>query len=80
MFHESHSAFLRKRPNSYREESENEIPTVLTTVTHRRQDGDPLVYAQRHIRSQGYLSSKVVQKKTERISASDLRGLHYVHQ
>ena len=38
---------------------------VLTTVIHRRQDGDPLVYAQRHVRLQGYLSSKVVQKKTE---------------
>lgn len=41
---ESHSPFLRKRSNSYKEQSENETPPFLTMVTHRRQDGDPLVY------------------------------------
>lgn len=61
--HESHSPFLRKRPNSHKEKSENEIPMVLAVVTHRRQDGDPLVYEQHHVKLQGYLSSKVVKKK-----------------
>lgn len=42
--HESYSLILHKRLNSYREQSENEIPPFLTMVTHRRQDGDPLVY------------------------------------
>lgn len=41
---ESHSPFLRKRSNSYKEQSENETPPFFTMVTHRRQDGDPLVY------------------------------------
>lgn len=41
---ESHSPFLHKRPKCYREQSKNGIPPFLTMVTHRRQDGDPLVY------------------------------------
>lgn len=50
---------------------------VLKRVTHRRQDGDPLVYAQRHIQLQGYVTSMAVQKERERISASDYRRHNY---
>lgn len=63
--HESHNPFLRKRPKSYKEKSKNGIPMVSAVVTHRRQDGDPLAYEQHHMRLQGYISSKVVQKGEE---------------
>lgn len=36
---------------------------VLAVVTHRRQDGDPLVYEQHHVKLQGYLRSKVAKKR-----------------
>lgn len=68
--HESHSPFLQKRWSSYREKRESEIPLVLTTIIHRKQDGEPLVYAQCHVRLQGYLSTKEVQRKKKRKNLS----------
>lgn len=38
---ESHSLFLCKKPNSYKEKSENEILMVLTVVTQRARWGSP---------------------------------------